>query len=301
MTAAELVGRTAELELIDALLHRRDGVGPGLLLRGTFGVGKTALLDAAAAQAAADGMRVLPAVGVEFESEIRFSALHQMLYPLREHVDRLAGHHRDVLDEIFDLAPGSSPVPLVASAVLALLAEVAAERPVLVLVDDLPWVDEASASRAGVRRASRRLRADRVPGRRTNPVPSAFFDQLNLPRTRHRAARPAAGGRAAGHSLARAGADGTAAVAGRGRGNPLVLRELPDALTDRQRSGQDPLPKFLTLSGRLELTATAEFERLPAPTRKVLLLAALDNRARLATVADGGAWQRKRRRSRPRR
>src|SRR6185369_13102251 len=53
---AELVGRSVELELIDSLLHRRDGIGPSLLLRGDAGVGKTALLDAAAAQAAASGM-----------------------------------------------------------------------------------------------------------------------------------------------------------------------------------------------------------------------------------------------------
>lgn len=100
----DLAGRTAELELMNSLFAGHDRGGTSLLLRGAPGVGKTALLDAAAVRAADVGMRVLRASGVEFEAEMNFSALHQMLWPLRRHADRLAGHHRDVLDRIFGLA-----------------------------------------------------------------------------------------------------------------------------------------------------------------------------------------------------
>ncbi|MDV9178299.1 ATP-binding protein, partial [Streptomyces sp. W16] len=154
---ADLVGRTAELELLDSLLAGRDGALRGLLLRGDPGVGKTALLDAAAARAVDLGTRVLRASGVEFEREMNFSALHQMLYPLRRHTGRLAGHHREVVDRIFGLAPGPPPDPLAAStAVLALLGEVAVEGPLLVIADDVPWLDHASATALGfvVRRMS---------------------------------------------------------------------------------------------------------------------------------------------------
>ncbi|SEE99256.1 AAA ATPase domain-containing protein [Streptomyces sp. 3213] len=125
---ADLVGRTAELGLLDSLLTGRDGACRGLLLRGDPGVGKTALLGAAAARAGDLGTRVLRASGVEFEREMNFSALHQMLYPLRRHTGRLAGHHRAVVDRIFGLAPRPPPDPLAAStAVLALLGEVATD------------------------------------------------------------------------------------------------------------------------------------------------------------------------------
>ncbi|MET9478562.1 ATP-binding protein, partial [Streptomyces sp. NPDC002922] len=153
----DLAGRTAELELMDSLFVRPDRGGSGLLLRGASGVGKTALLDAAAERAADVGMRVLRASAVEFEAEMNFSALHQMLYPLRHHADRLADHHRDVLHRIFGLTPGPSPDPLAAStAVLALLAEVTVERPLLMIADDVPWLDCASATALGfvVRRIS---------------------------------------------------------------------------------------------------------------------------------------------------
>src|ERR1700754_4375300 len=98
---ADLLGRTDEHELIDALLARHGQVGTGLLLRGSPGIGKTALLDAAAARAAVVGIRVLRASGAEFEAQINFSGLHQMLYPLRDRADRLASLHRDALHQVF--------------------------------------------------------------------------------------------------------------------------------------------------------------------------------------------------------
>jgi DNA replication protein DnaC len=104
----------AELELIDSLLAGYSPTGPGLLLRGDPGVGKTALLDAAAARAGAAGMRVLRASGAQFEAEISFSPLHQLLYPLHEYAERLAASHRAALDQVFGLAPGPSLDPLVA-------------------------------------------------------------------------------------------------------------------------------------------------------------------------------------------
>jgi DNA-binding CsgD family transcriptional regulator len=278
------VGREAELELIDSLLHRRNGVGPCLLLRGIPGAGKTALLDAADAQAAAAGMQVLRASGLEFEAEIRFAALHQLLYPVREHVDRLAGHHRDALDQIFDLAPGSSPIPLVAAAVLALFASVAAERPVLLLVDDLPWIDEASATVLGF--AARRVGYEPIvflAAARARAV--CFFDRVKLPEhlIEPLAAQPAA------ELLDTRWPALAPAVRRRllaeADGNPLVLRELAAALTNRQRFGQDPLPQFLPVSGRLQATLAHAYGRMPAPTRTALLLAALDGSASLSTIA----------------
>ncbi|MFF3879112.1 AAA family ATPase [Streptomyces sp. NPDC001978] len=281
---ADLVGRRAEWELVKSLLKGDGRVGPCLLLRGDPGVGKSALLDAAAVRAADVGMRVLRASAVEFEAEMSFSALHQMLYPLRHHADRLAVHHRDVLLQVFDLAAEPSPDPLAAStAVLALLGDVAAERPLLMIADDVQWIDRASATALGF--AARRI-ADHpivfLAASRTGAA--SFFDQLQLP---VREIGPLAAQSAAELLDARwpgLGSSVRRRVLAEADGNPLALRELPAPLTDQQSRGQDPLPALLPLSGRLEETFAPAVERLPAPTRKLLLLAALEPDADLATI-----------------
>jgi len=280
----DLPGRADDLELIDSLLVGHHPPGPGLLLHGDPGVGKTALLDAAAARAPAVGMRVLQASGAQFEAEIGFSALHQLLDPLREYVDRLAAGHRDVLHQVFGLTVGSALDTLVIStAVLALLRRVAAERPLLVIVDDVPWIDRASATVLGF--AARRICTDPIvflAAARTGV--DSFFDQVRLPeREIGPLAEPAAA------ALLDTLWPGLAPPVRRrlldeAAGNPLALRELPGLLSDRQLSGRDPLPAFLPLSRRLEAVFAAGMCTLPAPTRQVLLLAALEPDTSLATI-----------------
>ncbi|WP_217561905.1 AAA family ATPase [Streptomyces sp. GbtcB6] len=274
----------AELDLMDSLLARQGQGRPGLLLSGAPGVGKTVLLDAAAARAADSGMRVLRASAVEFEAEMNFSALHQMLYPLRHHADRLSSHHRGVLDRIFGLLQGLSPDPLAASAaVLALLGEVTIERPLLMIADDVPWFDRASA--AVLRFVVRRISDDPIvflAAARTGT--DSFFQQLQLP---VHEVGPLAAQSAA--ELLDARWPGLPPSVRRrllaeAAGNPLALRELPAALNSRQRSGQDPLPSPLPLSGRLEAAFAPAIERLPARTRGLLLTAALSADADLTTL-----------------
>ncbi|NJC73668.1 helix-turn-helix domain-containing protein [Planosporangium thailandense] len=279
-----LVGRTAELEQIDSLLAGHRPIGPGLLLRGDPGVGKTALLDAAAVRAEAAGMRVLRAPGAEFEAAIRFSALHHLLDPLRERADRLASCHRDVLHQVFDLTPGPAPDRLVVStAALALLGQVAAERPLLLTIDDVPWIDHASATVLGF--VTRRIGNDPIAfltAARTGV--DSFFDQVRLP---EREISPL-GEQPAATLLDILHPNLAPPVRRRlldeAAGNPLALRELPGLLTERQRCGQDPLPAFLSLNGRLEAIFAAGVRALPAPTHQTLLLAALEPDASLATI-----------------
>jgi DNA-binding CsgD family transcriptional regulator len=280
---SDLVGRSAELERIDSLLERYTGARPALLLRGDRGIGKTALLDAAAARATTRGMQVLRAFGAEFEAGLSFSALHQLLYPLRDRVDRLAGRHRNTLQQVLDLAPGLSPDPLVVTAVLALLSGVAAERPLLLIVDDLPWIDPASATVLGF--AARRIGHDPIAflaAARTGA--HGLLDQVHLP---ERVIGPL-GARSAG-ALLDVHWPGLAPPVRRrmlaeAAGNPLALRELAALLNDRQRSGQDPLPEILPLSGRLKAAFAEEIRTLPAATREVLLHVALEPDVSLAAI-----------------
>ena len=285
---ADLAGRTPELELLDSLFARHGRGRPGLLLRGAPGVGKSALLDAAAARAENAGTRVLRASAVEFEAEMHFSALHQMLYPLRRHADRLADHHRHVLDRLFGLAPGLSPdTPAASTAVLALLAEVTAERPLLMTADDVQWIDRASAITLGF--VVRRIGDDPMAflaAMRTGTDGPGHLLQLPVHEIGPLAAPAAA-------ELLDARWPGLSPSVRRrmlaeAEGNPLALRELPAALSTRQRSGHAPLPALLPLSGRLEAAFASAVERLPAQTRRALLVAALHTDAVPTAIRKAG-------------
>ena len=281
---ADLIGRSAELDLIDALLAGSYPDAHGLLLRGDPGVGKTALLDAAAARAEAAGRRVLRASGVEFEAEMPFSGLHQLLYPLREQVDRLAGHQRATLHRLFELAPESLPDEMAASAaVLALLDGAAAERPLVLIADDLQWMDRASA----VALAFVARRAAGIPilvlGA-ARPGKDCFVDQLRLPEREVGPLGMKASVKLFDSRWPRLAPAVRRRLLAEAGDNPLALRELPRSLTDRQRSGRDPLPALLPLSGRLAAAVADGFAGLPEPTRRLLLLAALEPDAGPATL-----------------
>ncbi|MGW2962352.1 AAA family ATPase [Streptomyces sp. NPDC001220] len=282
-SGVQLLGREAELALIDSLLAGPGQGSSGLLLHGEPGVGKTALLDAAAARATAYGMRVLRAAGSQAEVKIAFSALHQLLYPVRHDVDRLAEHHRDALHQVFDLARSPAPEPLVSTALLALLELTTAERGLLLIADDVAWFDEASAAVLGfaVRRIADApivfLAASRTGTEdlfRRSGLPERTVESLDT--------------RSAGAVLD-ACSPGLAPVVRRrllaeADGNPLALQELPVPLTERQRAGQDPLPDRLPLSRRLAATCAGLLAELPAPTRRLMLLAALDADAGLTVL-----------------
>jgi hypothetical protein len=83
-----LHGRAGELAAINRLLERaREGYSGAVVVRGEAGIGKSALLEYAAAQAS--GFTVLRATGIESEAEFAFATLHQLLRPVQDGFDRL--------------------------------------------------------------------------------------------------------------------------------------------------------------------------------------------------------------------
>jgi predicted ATPase len=144
--AGVLVGRSDELALVSAFVERARTGGEALLLFGEPGVGKTVLLDSAAEAAAVADTWVLRAAGVEFEADLTYSALHQVLLPLLGEFAQLSAAHRDALNVALGYGEGPPPARLlVSTATLTVLRQAAAARPVLMIVDDLPWLDRASA------------------------------------------------------------------------------------------------------------------------------------------------------------
>jgi hypothetical protein len=140
-----LFGRGNESAVVDRVLAgAREGRSGVLLVRGAPGIGKSALLGYATH--AADGFRVVRAVGVESEMELAFSGLQQLCAPLLEGLAALPEPQRLALKTVFGLALGAPPDPLfVGLGVLSLLSNACAARPLLAVVDDVQWLDRASA------------------------------------------------------------------------------------------------------------------------------------------------------------
>jgi hypothetical protein len=281
-SAERLIGRDREVGFLRSFVDQSASQGGALLLSGDAGVGKTVLLDAAAAHAAAAGMRVVRAAGAEFEADLSFAALNQVLYPLLGGLEQLSPLHGKALRVALGLRDGSPADQLVVSnAALALVVQAAAAHPVLVIVDDLPWVDRASAVVLGF--IARRLAGSRVgflAAYRSGE--ESFFERSGLP----------------GYELeplddeaaAALIADRFPALAPRVRqrlladaqGNPLALLELPVALGGPQRAGA--LPAVLPLTRRLQSLFASRVSGLPAATRELLLLAVLDGTGDLGVL-----------------
>src|SRR3954466_15149957 len=158
--APVLLGRAAERELLDRLLENiRAGQSAVLVLRGEAGVGKTALLHYCARQAS--GFRVARIAGVESEMELPFAGLHQLCAPMLDRLDALPEPQQAALGVALGLSTGAAPDRfLVALAALSLLAEIAAERPLLCVVADAQGLDAASGQFLGF--VARRLLAESV-------------------------------------------------------------------------------------------------------------------------------------------
>ncbi|WP_405534769.1 LuxR C-terminal-related transcriptional regulator [Streptomyces sp. NBC_00075] len=286
--AGQLIGRERDLELVRGFVVGAMHSGGALLLSGEAGVGKTVLLDAAATQAHDLGSRVVRAAGVEFESTVSFAGLHQVLRPLLAGLERLTDPYRGALSVALGLADGApSDQLLVSNATLTLLSEAAAERPLLVIVDDLPWLDRASAVVLGF--VARRLDGSRVGLLGAyRSYEGSFFERGGVP---EHDVRPLDATAAAEliqdrfPSLAPRMRDRLLAEA---QGNPLALLELPIALSGSRRSGAG-VPDVLPLSRRLQAVFASRVEALPEATRLLLLYAVLDGTGDLRVLASAGS------------
>jgi DNA-binding CsgD family transcriptional regulator len=269
-----LVGRATELERLQALTASASaGDGGALVLHGPPGQGKTALLDEAAARAGP--VRVLRAAGYEEEAAVAFAALDALLRPVLEHLPALPDVQRTAVERVLTLRAGPPPGGLaLGAAVVGLLGAAAEERPLLCLVDDAHWIDEASLN--ALLFAARRLdglavalvlasRGDDAPS-----VPVRGIPTLPVPPLPDRE----------GHALLAAltspllPAELAARIVEASAGNPLALRELAAGLTPAQVAGREELlgPPAARTSARSLLHARVR--ELPGRCRAALVVAA---------------------------
>jgi DNA-binding CsgD family transcriptional regulator len=273
--ATRLTDRISERGALDRLIEAvRGGQSQTLVVRGDPGVGKTALLDYLAGRASGAGCRVTRATGIQSEMELAFAGLHQLCVPLLNRAERLPVPQSDALRTAFGFAPGPPPDRFfVGLAALSLLSGAAGDRPLICLIDDEQWLDQASAQALGF--VARRLAADpvglvfaaREPGAELAGLPELLVAGLQDEDARALLASALAvplDARVADLIIAET------------HGNPLALLELPRGLTPAELAGGFGLPGTAPLPGRIEDSFLRQLDALPDQTRRLLLLAAAD-------------------------
>jgi DNA-binding CsgD family transcriptional regulator len=250
------------------------GASRVVVLRGEAGVGKSALLGYLSDQVT--GWRVARAVGVESEMELAYAGLHQLCAPMLDRLERLPVPQRDALATVFGLRAGPAPDRfLVGLATLTLVAEVAEDQPLVCIVEDAQWLDQASAQLLGF--VARRLLAERIAlvgAARTGIGDNVLAGLPELPI------------RGLGDSDARAlllehvygplDAAVCDQIVSESRGNPLALLELPRTWNAAALAGGFGLPGSQPVAGKIEQSYARRLRQLPADTRLLVLAAAAE-------------------------
>ena len=278
-----LYGRAGEQSVIAGLLTGAQvGRSAALVVRGEPGIGKTALLDYAAAAAGAAGFQVVRGAGVECEAELSFAGLHVLLGPALGKLASLPEPQRDVLAVAFGLQrPGSRDRFLVGLAVLSLLAELAEDGPLLCLVDDAHWLDRASAEALVF--TARRLGAEGIAvifaaRSHDQSFPAPGLPVLRLGGLDEESATALLSEHGPGLS-----AEIRCRILAEARGNPLGLIELcavyADQATAAGPGGESPL-----LTDRLRQAFEGQLRRLPEDAQTLLLIAAAESSGNLRVL-----------------
>jgi DNA-binding CsgD family transcriptional regulator len=278
-----IIGRGRELGLISDLVEGISQRGGALVVRGPAGIGKSTLVAAAAAQASSRGVRVLTAAGVQSEAQLPFAALHQIVRPVLDRVDRLPPGQARSLRAAFGMTDGPAPEPfLIGLGALELLADVAADSGLLLIVEDAHWVDRPTAEALSF--VARRLEAEPVllliALRDGYDTP---LGRLGLPELLVGALQPVDAAR-----LLEVLAPGLETplrerVLAAAAGTPLALVELPAALSSEPADSPRP-PGEWVISDRLERAYAARVRDLPEDTRALVLLMATDDGDDLSEV-----------------
>jgi len=285
-TSSALVGRSDELEALRGFVALVDASGGPLLVSGEPGVGKSALLEAAAAHAHDRGLRVVRAAGAEFEVEVSFATLNQLLGPFIGLMPQLDPTDWEALGAAVQLGGNHTGDPTqVSTATLALLRKAAEHHPVLLVLDDLPWLDKASARVLAF--VARRLAGCHIGflgAARTGEA--GLFDDVDLPRLPVTPLPDAQAQTLLDERFPELAGRVRRRILDDARGNPLALLELPVALETLRHAEPLRAPDVLPVTDRLQAVFAARVAALPTETGDMLLLAALDGTGDLRVLTD---------------
>jgi DNA-binding CsgD family transcriptional regulator/tetratricopeptide (TPR) repeat protein len=285
-SGSPLIGRDAELGMIEHLLERIHTEGSSIVVRGEAGVGKSTLLEAAGEKARTTGALVVEVSGIESEAMPPFAGLDRLLRPLLSTPVAMPAVQRGALMTALKIKEGPPPeLFLIALAALTLIVASASRRPVVLIVDDVQWIDTPTIDVLTF--VSRRLHDDPVAvifGLREGhdiAVSDEHTHEIAVSGLASDAALELLD--AVAHDLA---PSDRAAILEHAQGNPLALVELPTAWRSAGSDVLDVAPGGVPLSTRLEHTFAARVADLPPATRDALLIAAIDADGNLAEVQD---------------
>jgi hypothetical protein len=275
VSGRRLLGRRSECAALDQLVASvRAGPSRALVLRGEAGVGKSALLEYLVRHAS--GCGIARAGGVESEMELAYAGLQQLCKPFLDRLERLPGPQRGALGTAFGLRDGGAPDRfLVGLAVLSLLSDVAAKRPLVCVVDDAQCLDAASAQALAF--VARRLGAESVGLVFAVREPAGEGHLEGLPELTVGGLDDADAQELLGTVLA-----GPLDKQVRDRivaetsGNPLALLELPRGRTPAELAGGFGLTGGPAVSRRIEQSFRERLAPLASSTRLLLLVAAAE-------------------------
>ena len=278
MTAVDLIGRDPQCGTLDRLLSEvRDGGSRSLVLYGDPGVGKSALLDYAAAAAA--GFLVIRVTGIESEMEFAFAALQQACGTLLKHLAQLPVPQADAVRVAFGLSRGEPPDRfLVGLGVLGLAAEEADAQPLLIIVDDAQWIDQTSLHALAV--MARRLYGESVGMIFAARPGGAHSELAGLPElTLSGLTEPDARALLIAVVHDRLDERVRDRIVAEAAGNPLALVEFSREITEAgELAGGFGVSPWVVrpLADRVAERYLARVTGLPANTRRLLLIAAAE-------------------------
>jgi DNA-binding CsgD family transcriptional regulator len=290
-SGARLLARTVELDHIGGFLAEVPHGASAILLSGVAGIGKTTLVEWAIEQASTLGWRVLHARASAAETTMSFAALADLLEPAMDDVvGELPEVQRSALDAALLRAGPDASTPdqrAVSMAVLGSLRALARAAPVLLAVDDLPWLDAPTAD--ALRFAVRRLRDEPI-GLIASARLGEGGDLPELVRT-FPGARRLVVGPMSSHDLGRIIRDRLDAELPRpvtdrihlaAEGNPLFALEIARELV---RTGVPEVGAALPVPADVRHLLRARLSALPPATRRLLVLAAASARPTEALLA----------------
>ena len=149
MPGTEIVGRDEELQALSSFLE--EGARPGtLLIQGDPGIGKTTLWRAAVEAARELSCEVLRASPAEKESTFAYSVVSDLLADVPDEVVAgLPAPQRRGLEVALLLRDAGGPPPeqhTLGVALLGVLRALSASRPLVLAIDDVQWLDQASTA-----------------------------------------------------------------------------------------------------------------------------------------------------------
>ncbi|WP_309244401.1 ATP-binding protein [Micromonospora parastrephiae] len=289
MQLTVLRGRDDECRTIQGLLDAITDGGGSLLVHGEPGSGRTALLGHAHRHVEGRTTTVLAGAGLAEEAALPYAGLQRLLDPLLDRAAALPKEQRHLLRRALggEDCPNGRQLAL-SMAVLGLLAVAARDRPLLVTMDDVDLGDPQTGRVLAF--AARRLRRlpvvvlltadvtatiDGIAAHRLRPLTERESAAVLTDRLRLRSQRQC-DVVDADRPPERPAPPVVAALGVVGGGNPQALADLADVLTPGQWRGEERLPTVPPTDGALGRAYRTRLDRLPPSTRRLLLLAALD-------------------------